>query len=313
MLLVGLAVIYGRSDPAEVPTGGSATAPRQRASFSQEQKLAYLTYLHSFNKLQLKDQEAGDVLIDERRLRQYLRVVNIVQDHNIRYSKGEKSFQLKINHLADWLPEEIDGLFHINPPSSKVETFSKEDSQASEKLQSYSNSSRIIYEGDTDDDTISEVFLKGGSGMAIARDLSWASSNNPLGAPILNSVHNQGGCGACWAFVTASAVEAAVKLSLLTDSTLSRSNAVKEANEVPQLSAQELIDCDTVYNSGCNGGNPYLAANWIVDNGIVSSRKYPYMEQVTLIIFIVLRQTTRPPFICFVHFLSSDGRLPPVS
>lgn len=44
------------------------------------------------------------------------------------------------------------------------------------------------------------------------------------------------------------------------------------------LSEQELVDCDTLYNFGCNGGQMNLAFEFIVKNGGIDSDKdYPYI------------------------------------
>ncbi|CAI0381581.1 unnamed protein product [Linum tenue] len=52
-------------------------------------------------------------------------------------------------------------------------------------------------------------------------------------------VKNQGSCGSCWALSTIAAIEGI--------------NQIVTGN-LTALSEQELIDCDTSYNNGCNGG-----------------------------------------------------------
>jgi len=74
-------------------------------------------------------------------------------------------------------------------------------------------------------------------------------------------VKNQGQCGSCWAFSATGLLEGF--------------NFINKG-ELVSFSEQQIVDCDTNQNEGCNGGWPYLAVEYAAENGIETESDYPY-------------------------------------
>jgi len=77
----------------------------------------------------------------------------------------------------------------------------------------------------------------------------------------VSPIINQGQCGSSWAFAATEALEG---------------RWFAEHGELYTLSAQQLLDCETKYSMGCNGGQMYGAFEYAETHGIETVEDYPY-------------------------------------
>jgi len=91
---------------------------------------------------------------------------------------------------------------------------------------------------------------------------SFDSRANWPKCPTIGTILNQAECGSCWAF---GCVES------ITDRFCIFSNA----SIIDPLSEFDLVTCDD-QQSGCEGGDPKSAWDWVISNGLVSSKCSPY-------------------------------------
>jgi len=85
---------------------------------------------------------------------------------------------------------------------------------------------------------------------------------------LVTKVKNQEQCGSCWASSATETIESAwMKSKKITNTTM------------PPLSPQQIVDCDDS-DDGCNGGNPYTAYIYVINQGGLDKEvDYPYTGQ----------------------------------
>ncbi|KAG8365531.1 hypothetical protein BUALT_Bualt18G0114800 [Buddleja alternifolia] len=91
---------------------------------------------------------------------------------------------------------------------------------------------------------------------AVPSSIDWRKKGAVTG------IKDQGQCGCCWAFSAVAATEGINQL---------------KTGELISLSEQELVDCDTSEDEGCNGGLMDYAFEFIISNhGLTTESNYPY-------------------------------------
>jgi len=92
--------------------------------------------------------------------------------------------------------------------------------------------------------------------IGVAADaVDWRSKNAVTG------VKNQGQCGSCWAFSTTGSIEGA--------------DAIADS-KLLSFSEQQLVDCDTGENLGCQGGDMATAMKYAETHPLMLEADYPY-------------------------------------
>ncbi|XP_059281803.1 senescence-specific cysteine protease SAG39-like [Lycium ferocissimum] len=124
-------------------------------------------------------------------------------------------------------------------------------------------------------DLTNEEFIAGRNGYKISSHKKWPKITSfkyeNVTAPAtmdwrtkgaVTGIKDQGQCGCCWAFSAVAATEGINKI---------------RTGKLISLSEQELVDCDTSSDMGCEGGLMDDAFKFIIKNhGLTTESNYPY-------------------------------------
>jgi hypothetical protein len=134
----------------------------------------YRKYLQDFGKEERR-------LLDPVRLEQFKRHVDRVSTHQ------SDAFAIKLNHFSDLLPEELNQMFSTTvQDEDREKTDLQQSTPAPSMIGSWMSGMilfRFPWNRSSGDDDVNEV--------ALPATLDWASTDNPLGAPVMSTVRNQ--------------------------------------------------------------------------------------------------------------------------
>ena len=137
---------------------------------------------------------------------------DLMKDHNELFHKGEKAYTKGENAMFDMTPEEIE--------------------------ESYMGLSLDVYPKSYSSKVSTDI-------SHLPSFVNWTEKGH------VTPVQNQVGCGSCWAYSAAGALEGSYK---------------KDTNRLANINVSYLIDCIT---DGCKKSNPVTAFTHIMLNGIV--------------------------------------------
>merc|ERR1712032_1181045 len=89
----------------------------------------------------------------------------------------------------------------------------------------------------------------------VADSIDWVAKG------AVTPVKNQQQCGSCWAFSSTGSLEGAMFVA---------------TGKLISLSEEDLVQCNSITDHGCQGGLMDNAFNWVQQNGICSESAYPY-------------------------------------
>jgi C1A family cysteine protease len=144
-----------------------------------------------------------------------------------------------INHLTDMTYEELKKYYNLKPMTVKQ----------------FRNKVRNLFNfDDYNDDEEEKSTNTPTNKVSVLSSVDWRKYDL--------KIRDQGNCGSCWAFTTASMLEGQWGIQ-------------KGASLENYISTQQMVDCDKS-NSGCDGGWYNGALQYLIDNGSMFERDYPY-------------------------------------
>ncbi|KAL7583407.1 cysteine protease XCP1 [Lactuca sativa] len=204
--------------------------------------LAYSTLSHEFSILGYAPDDLASIH----------KVINLFESWVAKHSKLYESLDEKLHRFEIFM----DNLKHIDDTNKKVNNYwlglnEFADMTHEEFKNKFLGLAPELKQTESNEEFMYKDFVD------MPKSVDWRKKG------AVSPVKNQGQCGSCWAFSTVAAVEGI--------------NQIVTGN-LTVLSEQELIDCDTSFNNGCNGGLMDYAFTYIMRNGgLHKEEEYPYI------------------------------------
>ncbi|CAF3966931.1 unnamed protein product [Rotaria sordida] len=194
-----------------------------------------------------------------------------------------RTFQLELNEFSDWTLAEFNALKKgLNVPASLRRDFIDDESDADEAQRSLSKFYQRHYHARRLKrnlkkrrykdrrfliDWFDKFFNKDKDKNKNNTDqqskvFDWRTKN------VVSSIKNQGKCGSCYAFATVAVMETLYAIKT-------------KSQNVIDFSPQQIVDCSSDGNDGCDGGNFPPSVNYLSAKGgkIATNASYPYAEK----------------------------------
>jgi C1A family cysteine protease len=200
-------------------------------------------YAMAKNALNFPVPSAQNLLEEERTSPEMAEFMKFMVQHGKTYASGESEMETRYGHFKDNLKKiQEHNLDEEAGFEMEINQFS--DMSEQEFMQNYTGAR--IPQKKRMEQNLNNLFLATDPRLAVAvEDTSdLPESVNWVEAGMVTTPYDQGSCGGCWAFATASSLESLATINGVFD-------------KVPEFSVQQLMDCDKV-NYGCDGG-------WMMD------------------------------------------------
>jgi len=158
----------------------------------------------------------------------------------LQHNSGVSTYKMGVNHMTDWTPAERKSMLGYHKGLAHYQVAERNRKYESGELK------QIAHPGDRE----------------LPRSIDWREKF------VVTAVKDQGQCGSCWSFCSAETIE---------------SHWAIATGQLNVLSEQHILSCTSNPQhcggtGGCDGGTAELAYSSLLNTGIASEWKYPYLS-----------------------------------